>query len=112
MRLACAIADGDGLTEASRDVLLQWLGAGADMSMVAQPFNLDPLDHDFFDRGVWLWNKTGTLSSVRSDVGMVMSPDRRIAYAVTAQWDSGADPRDEVLAAMAAVGALIRAALT
>ena len=65
----------------------------------------------FFDRGAWLWNKTGTLLSVRSDVGMYMSPERRIAYAVTAQWNRGADPRDEVLAAMADIGTLIKQSL-
>ena len=90
---------------------MQWLGTGSDISMVAQPFNFDPPDHIFFDRGAWLWNKTGTLLSVRSDVGMYMSPERRIAYAVTAQWNRGADPRDEVLAAMADIGTLIKQSL-
>lgn len=111
VRLAVMIANGVGLNESSRDVLLGWLGAGADMSMVAQPFNFDPPDHNFYDRGVWLWNKTGTLLSVRADVGMAMSRDRRIAFAVLAEWESGADPRDAVLAAMADVGSLIRAEL-
>ena len=112
VRLATQIANGEGLSQASTDVLLQWLGSGADMSMVAQPFNFDPPDHNFFDRGVWLWNKTGTLLSVRSDVGMASSKTRRLAYAVTVQWDSGADPRDPALAAMAEVGRLLQRSLT
>lgn len=111
VRLVRSIADGDGLSGASQDVLIKWLGSGADMSMVAQPFNFDPPDHNFFDRGVWLWNKTGTLLSVRSDVGMAMSKDRRLAYAVTVQWDRGADPRDEALATMAEIGRLLQTSL-
>lgn len=111
VRFVRELADGVGLSSASQDVFLQWLGAGADMSMVAHPFSFDPLDHNFSDRGAWLWNKTGTLLSVRSDVGMYMSPERRIAYAVTAQWNRGADPRDEVLAAMADIGTLIKQSL-
>lgn len=111
VRFVRELADGEGLSSASQDVLLQWLGTGADMSMVAQPFSFDPLDHNFSDRDAWLWNKTGTLLSVRSDVGMYMSPERRIAYAVTAQWNRGADPRDEVLAAMADIGTLIKQSL-
>lgn len=111
VRLVRMIADGDGLSEGSRDTLARWLAAGTDHSMVAQPFNFDPLDHDFFDRGVWLWSKTGTLRSVRGDVGIVMTDERRVAYAVLAQWEQGKDPRDAVLAAMAEVGRLIHRAL-
>lgn len=111
VRFVRMIADGDGLSEGGRDTLTRWLGAGADHSMVAQPFNFDPLDHDFFDRGLWLWNKTGTLRSVRGDVGIVMTGERRVAYAVLAQWDQGKDPRDAVLAAMAEVGGLLLRAL-
>ncbi|MGO3648675.1 MAG: serine hydrolase [Agrococcus casei] len=111
VRFVRELADGVGLSSESRDVFLRWLGTGSDTSMVAQPFNFDPPDHFFFDRGAWLWNKTGTLLSVRSDVGMYMSPERRIAYAVTAQWNRGADPRDEVLAAMADIGTLIKQSL-
>lgn len=109
VRLVRMIADGERLSESSRDTFARWLGAGADLSMVAQPFNFDPPDHDFFDRGWWLWNKTGTLLSVRADVGMVMTRERRIAYAVLAQWEQGCDPRDAVLATMADVGRMIMA---
>lgn len=112
VRLVRMIADGDGLSESSRDTFARWLGAGTDLSMVAQPFNFDPPDHDFFDRGWWLWNKTGTLLSVRADVGMLMTRERRIAYAVLSQWDQGQDPRDAVLAAMADVGQLMMDALS
>lgn len=100
------------LSASSSDTLQRWLGAGMDLSMVASAFGLDPLAHYFFDRGIWLWNKTGTIGSVRADTGVVMSPSRRIAYAVLANWDrGGADPRDEVLAAMRDAGQAIRAEL-
>ncbi|WP_274601266.1 hypothetical protein [Microbacterium sp. Se63.02b] len=41
----------------------------------------------------------------------MMSPTRRIAYAVLATWDSGADGRGPALAAMRAIGDGIRTAL-
>lgn len=99
------------LSASSADTLQRWLGAGMDLSMVASAFGLDPLAHYFFDRGIWLWNKTGTTGSVRADIGVVMSAGRRIAYAVLANWKRGADPRDEVLAAMRFAGEAIRAEL-
>ena len=53
-------------------------------------------------------NKTGTISTARADVGIVTGPDAAVAYAVLAEWDEGRDPRDQVLADMAAIGHLIR----
>lgn len=103
-----ALARGEGLSPASADTFRRWLGASTDLSMVASAFGLDPLAHDEYDRGIWLWNKTGTISVVRADVGVAMSHDRRIAYAVLAQWERGVDIRDAVLARMREVGMLIR----
>ena len=105
------LATGADLSHASAETLRRWLGAGMDLSMVASAFGLDPLAHYYFDRGIWLWNKTGTISTVRADIGVVMSQTRRIAYAVLANWDSGADVRDDVLAAMRAAGDVLRAEL-
>lgn len=105
------VARADDLTPASSDTLQRWLGAGMDLSMVASAFGLDPLAHYFYDRGIWLWNKTGTISNVRADMGLVMNGERRIAYAVLANWRSGADARDGVLASMRGLGDEIRAAL-
>nr|WP_225752364.1 D-alanyl-D-alanine carboxypeptidase [Pseudoclavibacter sp. Marseille-Q3772] len=99
------------LSRSSGDIFRKWLGASADMSMVASVFDFDGLDHDCFDGGVWLWNKTGTISTVRADVGVAMSRDRRIAYAVLAEWDAGADARGPVLETMAEVGQLIGEAI-
>jgi D-alanyl-D-alanine carboxypeptidase len=102
---------GDDLSPASADVLRGWFGAGMDLSMVGSVFDLDGPDHNTFDNGVWFWNKTGTVSTVRADIGVVMSPTRRIAFAVLAQWDRGEDARGPVLETMAEIGLLIGDAL-
>ncbi|MBP1325952.1 beta-lactamase class A [Leucobacter exalbidus] len=107
VRFVTRTALGTDLSQASADTLQRWLGAGTDLSMVASAFNLDPLAHYQFDRDVWLWNKTGTISSVRADAGLVMSSKRRIAYAVIANWQPGEDGRDEVLNQMRGIGSFI-----
>lgn len=91
--------------------VLAWLAAGADLSMVAAAFDLDPLAHAEPDRGVTLVNKTGTISTARGDVGVVSGPAATLAYAVLATWPEQADPRDAVLAAMRAVGQQLRSAV-
>jgi beta-lactamase class A len=85
--------------------VLSWLQSGADLSMVAQPFGLDPLAHATGDRGLRLWHKTGTDDGTRADVGLLAGPDATVAYAAIARWDpTGPDRRMAVLAAMHAVG--------
>jgi beta-lactamase class A len=111
VRFMARLADGSDLSLSSTDTLKRWLGAGMDLSMVASAFDLDPLAHFGYDRGIWLLNKTGTNSVVRADTGIVMTPTRRIGYAVLANWTSGADGRGPVLDAMRAIGAAIRAEL-
>jgi beta-lactamase class A len=111
VRFMSRLSDGDDLTPSSADTLKRWLGAGMDLSMVASAFELDPLAHYGFDRNVWLINKTGTISRVRADTGIVMSPTRRIAYAVLANWRRGEDGRGPVLQAMQQIGAGIRSQL-
>ncbi len=86
-----------------RDRLLGWLSASVDLSMVASAFGLDPLSHGEPDRGLTLWNKTGTDAGVRADVGLVRTADAAFSYAVIANWRAS-DPRDEVLGTMAEVG--------
>ena len=94
--------------------VLRWIAANADLSMVASAFGLDPLAHATADRGVRLINKTGTISTVRADVGVVAGHAAEVAYAVLASWpdDADRDPRDRVLADMAAIGAAIRTHIT
>ena len=91
--------------------MLRWLAANADLSMVAAALDLDPLAHGEADRGVTLVNKTGTISTARGDVGVVGGPDATLAYAVLATWPQHVDARDQVLAAMRAVGQQLRAAV-
>lgn len=108
VRFVVRTARAEDLSASSSDALQRWLGAGMDLSMVASAFGLDPLAHYFYDRDVWLWNKTGTINNVRADMGLVLNPTRRIAYAALVNWDSGAPARDEALAAMREVGEFIR----
>lgn len=89
--------------------VLHWLGADTDLSMTSSAFGLDPLGHDEFDRGFWLANKTGTISTARIDLGLVRTPDgRAVAWMMGANWADDTDPRDDVLAAMAEVGRAMR----
>jgi len=93
------------------ELVLGWLAAGTDLSMVASAFGLDPLSHaGGADRGIALWNKTGTDAGVRADVGAIDRGGRTLAYAVLCNWSPLADPdpRDDVLAAMRGIGALLR----
>ena len=94
-------------TEVSETVL-GWLRGNTDLSMVAAAFDLDPLAHVEPDRGVRLANKTGTISTVRADVGVVGGPRATVAYAVLASWREGEDRRDAVLADMRGIGRVIR----
>lgn len=90
--------------------VLDWIGLNTDLSMVAAAFGLDPLAHLEEDRGITLRNKTGTISTARIDVGIVGTSQRRLAYAVLANWndDAPVETRDRVLAAMRAAGDWIR----
>ena len=90
--------------ESTNEIFRRWLGAGADTSMVASAFDLDPLAHYHYQRDVWVWNKTGTDSSIRADAGIVMTPRRRVAYAVFANWEKGTDRVVEVMPVMRAAG--------
>jgi beta-lactamase class A len=102
-----------GTVESPRvsEMVLGWLGAGADLSMVAAAFGLDPLSHaGAADRGIAVWNKTGTDAGVRADVGAIARGNRTLAYAVLCNWSPLADPdpRDDVLWAMRGIGASLR----
>ena len=102
------VTEADEGGAAARRVL-GWLSLGTDLSMVASAFGLDPLAHTEPDRGVVVWSKTGTDSSVRADVGVVAAGERRWVYAVLCSW-TGDDVRDEVLGVMREVGRELRAA--
>src|SRR5690606_37577890 len=81
-----ALAAGEVVDVAVSRLVLDWLGLGVDLSMVAGALGLDPLAHAEPDRGLLLWHKTGTDAGVRADVGLVAG-ERTVAYAVLCGWD-------------------------
>ena len=91
-------------------LVLGWLALNADLSMVGGAFGLDPLCHTDPDRGLQLWNKTGTTSDVLGDVGLLSGPARTVAYAVLTERDDAQHPggRESALAGMAAIGSALR----
>ncbi len=99
---------------AGAERVTEWLSGNTDLSMVAGAFGLDPIAHRAADRPrVQLWNKTGTDTGIRADVGYVSRGSTAYAYAVLAAWEVGAgpDPTTRVLAAMHSVGAALAIAL-
>lgn len=114
VRLLSSLHRGEIVSAGVSGRVLGWLALNTDLSMVASAFGLDPLAHQDQDRGITLRNKTGTISTARIDVGVVEGrTGRALAYAVLANWDGvPADPRDEVLAAMAAIGRVLRNAVS
>jgi len=110
--LANAVAQIARSESAEAELLRNWLRTGVDLSMVASAFGLDPLAHLHADRGISLWNKTGTDSHVRADIGVVTSGGAWLAYAALAEWDPDRDQRDEALARMRDFGERIRRHLT
>lgn len=97
--------------ETTSEMMRRWLGAGADTSMVASYFEPDPLAHYYYTRGEWIVNKTGTDSTVRCDTGIAFTRERRVAYAVFANWEPGTDRVLEVMPIMREAGGLISAHL-
>ena len=95
--------------EAVSERVLGWLGDGADLSMVASAFGLDPLAHTHADRGMRLAHKTGTDEGVRADSGVVTLGVNTLAYSCLVEFDDV--ERDTVLRTMRAVGHAVRAAL-
>lgn len=93
--------------EPTNEIFRRWLGAGADTSMVASAFDVDPLAHYNYQRDVWVWNKTGTNGTIRADAGIAMTPRRRVAYAVFANWAKGTDRVVEVMPLMREAGVAI-----
>lgn len=101
------MVEGDAVSAS----VLGWLSAGADLSMVAAAFDLDPLSHasGAEQGGVRLWNKTGTDASVRADVGLLEHAGSTWTYAVICNWDHhDQELRGPVLRAMREVGSAIR----
>jgi beta-lactamase class A len=111
--LAARLHRGDVVDPGVSAEVTGWLALGTDLSMAAGAFGLDPLAHREPDRGIRLWNKTGTDAGVRADVGVVAAGGRSLAFAAIAHWPDHRSPgtRDDVLAAMRAFGDGLRARL-
>lgn len=101
---------GEIVSRAVSELVLTWLAANVDTSMVADAFLLDPLAHvepEF--EGMVLRHKTGSTSFARIDTGLLRGPAAGVAYAVAANWkDSPEDLREPALEAMHAFGARLR----
>ncbi|WP_162246830.1 serine hydrolase [Phycicoccus sp. Root101] len=108
--LVARLHRGEVASRAVSEQVVAWLSLNADLSMVAGAFGLDPLCHDEPDRGVRLWNKTGTIAGVRGDAGVATGPGGCFAYAVLAEWDDTGSPaaRETALTGMARIGAVLR----
>jgi len=104
--------EGAPLSPGVGGLVLSWLVPSTDLSMVAGAFGLDPLAHAVRDRGIRLWNKTGTNVGVRADVGIAEGPELQVAYAVLVNWSDAATlsdrSRDDVLDGMRQIGEAIR----
>ncbi|HEV7205804.1 MAG TPA: serine hydrolase [Jatrophihabitans sp.] len=102
-----AVAAGQLVDASVSARLAGWLALNTDLSMVASAFALDPLAHTARDEpGVRLFNKTGTNSGVRGDVGHVSGAGGSMSYAVLANViDPALHPH--VLATMREVGDLL-----
>jgi beta-lactamase class A len=111
-RLMRLLRAGEVVSPAVSAQLIDVLRLNTDLSMVAAAFSLDPLAHVGDDLGIRLFNKTGTQTGTRADVGCVEAGERVATYAVVARFDDSTEARAGVLAAMrdvgAAVGDLIR----
>jgi len=89
-----------------------WMRTNADLSMVAAPFELDPLAHARSGSGPVLASKTGSDATVRADVGFVVDRGGSVAWAAIANWDERNDRTEAALAGMRRLGAAIREAVT
>jgi beta-lactamase class A len=98
--LMAALGAGNVVNAGVGDQVITWLGTGTDLSMVPAGWGLDPLAHTQPDRDVMLWNKTGTNSGVRADVGLLATPRAKLSYAVLANWTHPVDQRDQVMQKM------------
>jgi beta-lactamase class A len=105
---------GDVVSPEVSGMVMDWLAADADTSMVADALLLDPLAHVEAEyQDMVLRHKTGSTSSARIDAGHLAGPAASVAYAVAANWKgSGVDLRAPVLDAMHAIGEQLRRHVT
>jgi len=103
--LFTSLARGEVVDAATSERVIGWLSLGADLSLVASAFGLDPFAHRGGDHGLLLVNKTGTGPGVRSEAGVLRGPRAGVAYAVSMSFaDTRLPLRLAVLDGMRAVG--------
>lgn len=103
--LFAALARNEIVDPLTSQRVLSWLSLGADLSLVASAFGLDPLSHRGTDHGMLLVNKTGSDKGVRSEAGVLSGPRSTVGYAVSVQFnDDSVHARLRVLEAMRLVG--------
>ena len=107
IHLAAAGESQAGISPAAAALVERWLLTGVDLSMVAAPFRLDPLAHGAGT--VRLWNKTGTDTWIRADMGVAWNETEAISYAAIATWEPGDDVRDLPFERMHALGSSLAA---
>ena len=122
--LMARIATGSAVSPAADSLVRQWLSANVDQSMVGAVFveqaGLDPIAHHVLlteavdragagagdtglptspvasGRPLGVWNKTGTDSGVRADVGAATRGGRTVTWAAIANWEPHGATRFEV----------------
>lgn len=103
--LFAALTRGEVVDRLTSHRVLDWLSLGADLSMTASAFGLDPLAHTGSDHGLRLSSKTGTDEGLRAEAGVLTGPRGRVAYAITVRFeDRSLADRLRVLSTMRALG--------
>ncbi len=103
--LLASLARGEVVDAVTSQRVLGWLSHGADLSLVASAFGLDPLSHRSIDHGVRVINTTGADTGVRCDAGLLRGPRTVVAYAVAVHFDDATlAERMRALEAMRVVG--------
>ncbi|MGW5240253.1 serine hydrolase [Monashia sp. NPDC004114] len=100
--LMSRVAAGAAASPEADRLVRQWLSANVDQSMVGSALveqgGMDPIAHHVSLGGSpLLWNKTGTDSGVRADVGGVTVGDRTVTWAAIANWEPATGTRLEPL---------------
>jgi len=85
--LTVALARGEVVDRAVSNRVLGWLSLGADTSLVAAPFGLDPLVHRRLDHDLQIVHATGGDAGVRAELGVLRGPRRSVAYCVVVTFD-------------------------
>jgi beta-lactamase class A len=85
--LMVSLARGEVVDRAVSNRVLGWLSLGADTSLVAAPFGLDPLGHRRLDHDLQIVHTTGGDPGVRSELGVLRGPHRSVAYCVIVTFD-------------------------